>query len=80
MSYKLNIFAKGSLVNHFNVQDGNLEYSWKSMTKILSCGVVSSMNMVLGRFAPTWASIGHGEKVFKHVRPFRNVKVDFEWK
>jgi hypothetical protein len=78
MSYKLNIVTKGSLVNHFNAQDGSLEYSCKLMTKMFSCGVVSSMNIVLGRFAPPWASIGHGEKKFKHVRPFKNVKVDFD--
>jgi hypothetical protein len=78
MSYKLNIVAKDSLVNHFNAQDGSLEYSWKLMTKMLSCIVVSSMNIVLRLFALIWASIGHGEKKFKHVRPFRNIKVDFE--
>jgi hypothetical protein len=78
MSYKLNIVAKDSLVNHFSAQDGSLEYSWKLMTKMFSCSVVSSMNIVLKIFAPIWASIGHGEKVFKHVRLFGNVKVDFE--
>jgi len=78
MSYKLNIVAKDSLVNHFSPQDGSLEHSWKLMTKMLSCNVVFSMNIVLRIFAPIWASIGHGEKVFKHVRPFKNVKVDFE--
>jgi hypothetical protein len=46
MSYKLNIVAKDSLVNHFSAQDGSLEYSWKLMTKMLSCIVVSSMNIV----------------------------------
>jgi len=59
MSYKLNIVAKGSLANHFNAQDGSLEYSWKLMTKMLSCGVFFSMNIVLGRFCPypgiSWA-------------------------
>ncbi len=43
MTYKLNIVvAKGSLVNHFNVQDWSLEYSWKLMTNMLSCSVVFS--------------------------------------
>jgi len=78
MSYKLNIVAKGSLANHFNAQDRSLEYSWKLRTKMLSCNVFSSMNIMLERFAPTRGSIGHGEKKIKHVRPFRNVKVDFE--